>query len=146
MTTMVKQRADDDCAVCSIAMATGLPYEEVLEKIGDAYKPGEGMYHPSIALERLGFKYTFENGIPVGDIVCKHRGILSPDFFRSFAWGRRALLSVPSLNIPGGMHMVYWDGAQVFDPSNKKIYTEWKQLLPTHIVLFREMPTRANLT
>jgi hypothetical protein len=35
----------------------------------------------------------------------------------SLLWKRRALLSVDSLNIDGGSHMVYWDGTRIWDPN-----------------------------
>ena len=53
-------------------------------------------------------------------------------------WGRRALVTVPSLNIPKGWHMVYFDGLNVFDPSLAKTYEHVTQLEPNELVLFRE--------
>lgn len=139
MTEIVPQRTPHDCSICSMAMLTGRTYEDVLETVGDTFDPKGGMRLEQKALQRLGFKYTHENGEAVGDIVCTHRGFyISPEFYRSMAWGRRALMTVPSLNRPGGFHMIYWDGRRVFDPSMMKTYTEWKQLLPDELVLFRE--------
>jgi hypothetical protein len=35
-------------------------------------------------------------------------------------WKRRALLSVSSLNIDHGSHMIYWDGTRIWDPNDGK--------------------------
>ena len=123
-----------------MAMLTGRDYEDVLATVGDAFEPERGMRYDQDALKRLGFAYTFQNGHPVGDVVCRHRGILSAEAFRGFAWGRRALLSVPSLNREGGWHMVYYDGRAVFDPSPLKSYRCFEELMPDELVLFREGP------
>lgn len=120
-------------------MLTGRTYEDVLASVGDTLDPERGMRRDQEALRRLGFSSQYENGEPVGDFVCRNRGPLSPEFFRHFAWGRRALMSVPSLNNPGGWHMVYTVGAKVFDPSSLKTYTAWAELRPDDITLFREV-------
>ncbi len=139
-TALVEQREKSDCAICCIAMATGLSYEEVMAAAGDAYQPGKGTNREYEILQRLGYKYTFERGEPVGDIVARHRDwCISPEFFRSMLWGRRALVSVPSVNFAGGHHMVYWDGRRIWDPSRLKRYETVDQLLPDGIVLFREV-------
>jgi hypothetical protein len=140
MTMLVQQRTPHDCAICCMAMLTGRAYEDVLATVGDAFDPEKGMGHEGQALERLGFDHTFANGVPVGDFTCCHRGYaVSPEFFRDFAWGRRALMNVPSLNRPGGWHMIYWDGAKVWDPSILKTYDQWAQLRPEEMVIFREV-------
>jgi len=136
---LVRQRCLTDCGVCCLAMASGRPYEDVLAAIGDAYDPEKGMRYTGDALKRLGFAYTFENGEAVGDIVVRRRGFeISPEYFRAMAWGRRALLSVPSLNRENAWHMIYWDGRHVFDPSTARTYTSFADLKPEELVLFRE--------
>ena len=140
MTILVKQRTPHDCAICCMAMVTGRIYQEVIDIVGDAFDPEKGIRRDQEALKRLGFNYTFENGEAVGDIVCTHRGFyISPEFYRSMAWGRRALMSVPSLNYEGSLHMVYFDGINIFDPSPGKTYTQFRDLRPDEMVLFREI-------
>src|SRR5262249_28678854 len=63
---------------------------------------------------------------------------IAPAYFLKFTWGRRALVTVPSLNNEGGHHMVLWSGREVFDPSTRKRYERWQDLRPSEIVLFRE--------
>lgn len=139
MTTLVVQRVGSDCSICAIAMLSGRAYEEIVELAGKDYDPNKGMWSVQGTLERLGLSHAYENGQPIGDFVQLHKGFeISAEFFRSLAWGRRALISVPSLNIPGGFHMVYCDGRTVFDPSPKQRYERFDQLLPVELVLFRE--------
>ena len=135
---LITQRSGYDCGICAIAMATGHTYERVIEAAGDDLSE-KGLRSEVKMLQALGYCYDFQNGHPIGDFVCRHRGhVLDPNFFREFAWGRRALMSVPSLNDEESFHMIYWDGNCIFDPSPKKTYTEWRQLLPDELTLFRE--------
>ena len=130
VTTLVRQRMPTDCGVCCLAMLTGRSYEHVLAAIADAFEFESGLRRSQVALERLGFA--------ADDFVCRHRIILAPEFFREFAWGRRALLTVPSRNRPGQWHMVYCEGATIFDPSPHLTYERWSDLRQEEIVLFRE--------
>lgn len=139
MTTMVQQRSATDCVICCLAMLTGLSWDDVMAAVCDLYRPDEGIRNEHEALKRLGYDSAYENGHPVGDFVVRNRGIFAPEAFRNFAWGRRALLSVPSLNIAGGLHMVYYDGATVFDPSPLKSYNRFEDLNPEIIAVFREV-------
>jgi hypothetical protein len=142
--SIIVQRTGSDCAICCMAMLTGRSYEDVLSTVGDAFDPERGMREEQKALDRLGFRHEFERGEAVGDMVCTHRGYaISPEFYRSMAWGRRALMSVPSLNSQRGWHMIYFDGATVFDPSPLKRYTSFDELRPDEIVLFQERPLPA---
>lgn len=119
-------------------MALGVSYESVIDAAGDLYTENRGVKWEGKILERLGLSHEYLNGCPVGDFVCMSRGILSPQFFRSFSYGRRALMSVPSLNIPDAMHMVYWNGREIMDPSQGERYGFFHDLKPEDIVLFRE--------
>lgn len=140
MTELVVQRTAYDCGICSIAMALGRSYEEVVAAAGDDFSE-KGLRSEVQALKGLGLNYNWRNGEPDGDFVSLHRGwAISPEFFRSLAWGRRALMSVPSLNKEGSWHMIYWTGDHVLDPSPNKTYAEWGQLLPNEMTLFRERP------
>jgi hypothetical protein len=139
MTKLVQQRNLTDCVICSLAMATDLSYETVLEKVGDLYDIKEGLRYESKALNRLGFSNEYENGQSIGDFTTYYRGFyISPEFFLSTAWGRRALLSVPSLNFAGKWHMLYVDGRKVYDPSTLDRYERYDQLKPEYITVFRE--------
>lgn len=55
---------------------------------------------------------------------------------KALLWRRRAMLSVYSLNIEGGLHHVYWDGYELFDPSTKKTYTYLSSLHITDVIIF----------
>lgn len=147
MADVLIQRTPYQCAIATIAMATGRDYDEVL-RVGietKAFVEGKGCCHEARILEALGFSNRFERGHAVGDFVCRRRGFeTSAEFFRQFAWGRRAVMTVPSLNIPDGHHSIYWDGWEVFDPNppSKQRYTDFGQLLPSEMILFRETMAR----
>ena len=127
-----------------MAMLTGKTWEYTNSIVGHLVEyEGErrGMRDDHEALRLLGYDDRSENGAAVGNVVHLHRGFyISPEYFRSMAWGRRALMSVPSPNKPGGWHMIYWDGARIFDPSPLKTYTRWADLKPDNMSLFREAP------
>lgn len=147
MTVLVQQRTPHDCGPCCLAMLTGRDYEDVVKVIGDAFTPSgdrPGLRDEAEALTRLGYTYKFKNGELTADsnFVNRSRGWeISPEYFRSEMWGRRALVSVPSLNFPGKLHMVFWDGARIWDPSVLKVYIAFNELLPKGLVLFREAPS-----
>jgi hypothetical protein len=143
MPELLVQRTPHQCAIATLAMATGRDYAEVLAaglKCG-GFVEGEGTRHEQRILVELGFDYSFEDGFPIGDFVCWHRGFeISAEGFRQRAWGRRAIMSVPSLNQEGGSHSIYWTGRDVLDPNppERKRYSKWAELLPTELILFRE--------
>lgn len=143
MTQLIYQRTASQCAIATIAMATGRDYDEVLAagmKSG-AFSEDQGCRSLAEVLQELGYDYSFSNGHPVGDFVSRYRAFeTSPEFFRAFSWGRRAIMTVPSLNITDGDHSVYWDGREVFDPnpSERLRYVSLDQLLPSELILFRE--------
>jgi hypothetical protein len=102
-------------------MATGIPYERVLDvasvtKKGYRVHPSmPGTYSALAVLCALGFDAVrsmrfdcIEAGAPPAYVV----------------WGRRAILAVPSLNGFKGWHDVYWDGAHLLDPSPKATYPD----------------------
>lgn len=131
MTVMVKQRCKSDCAPCCLAMLTGRTLDDVIEIIGDAYSAEQGLRHTHTALKRLG--YDGEDFIDLSRPFC-----ITADYFIRYTWRRRALISVPSLNIPNGWHMVYTDGVNLFDPCTLKTYEHWRQLKPDELILFDE--------
>lgn len=132
---LIAQRTDSDCGICSIAMATGRTYEEVMQAAGAEFDPEKGLRNEQAVLKALGLSSSAN-----GDFICLYSGILTGSFFRNLAWGRRALVSAPSLNIPGGSHMLYVDAAgTVFDPCLRQRYEHFHQLEPTELTLFREI-------
>jgi hypothetical protein len=43
--------------------------------------------------------------------------------FKRILKGKRAVMSVPSLNFTNKGHAIFWDGSKLLDPSNLKRYT-----------------------
>lgn len=131
MTELIRQRTPHDCAICTIAMALGRPYEEVMDAAlkADVFDPEKGCRAEYAIIERFGLEQMRE-------FRSMHRGVLAPDYFLHFSWARRSILSVPSLNIEGGFHSVLWTGSALLDPCRLKTYSEWKDLRPEEIILF----------
>jgi hypothetical protein len=124
-------------------MFTGRSYEEVRAagiKSGQ-FKLKSGTHHAGYILTELG--YFWENhgnrqGDPNGRpfqswYLGFYQGVLSPQVYRKFLWGRPALLSIVSLNHPPhGRHLVYYDGTRIYDPQEgrrgKKFATSLDQV------------------
>jgi len=152
---LIRQRNQSDCAICCLAMHMATvfdlrevkdgPYGYVKNKIGDAWNEKDGLTNLSAALTRLGHvidgPFTgFKE--PTATIVTKE-----PDdndrAFLFLAWGRQALITLPSLNNPPGWHMVFYDGQRVFDPSTgEQTYKRWLDLEKAQVVtIFRTLHT-----
>jgi hypothetical protein len=130
------QRDDGDCTITSLSMMTGLQWEEVLARIGASIcdpKVGCGDYEG--ALLRLRFERT-DFLIVDGE---NHKGT-SQEFFNSLFWRRPALVTVTSRVMPDGLHTVYYDGTNVYDPAPKarQRYKDFESLDCTDFVVFRD--------
>jgi hypothetical protein len=129
-----RQRDTDDCTICAISMATGLSYEAVMEVAANSvggyrYQGTPGTMSPRGVLMDLGFDAQRVPCAGVGGHV-----------LRKLLWGRRAILSVPSLNGFPGHHDVYWDGHRLYDPSPKAAYGEAFPAGPIWAVVLDERP------
>lgn len=135
---MEKQRLTTDCGICSLAMLAGINYEEAIAIAGDDFDPLKGMKRFEKSLEKLGYIRQIINGDDVGDYTLTYRQhCISPQYYRQFAWGHKALVTLPSLNYLGGTHMIYYDGWKVFDPSPLKTYENFTDLLPDELIIMR---------
>lgn len=141
MTVLVQQRTTSDCSICCFAMALGRTYEDVIATVGPHFDPAKGLANEYEALKDLGLKCKFENGEPTDEtefLVKRRDWCIHPQMIRSWCWGRRAIITVPSLNIEDGFHVVYYDGKDLFDPSREKRYEKFTDLFPDEAVIFRE--------
>jgi len=145
MTELVRQRTMDDCTLCCIAMATGLPYDQVVAGASRArmgYTPGKGTRSTYWVLKELGFpaKVLFQlqqAAITPGMIADPQR------LLATCIWGRRAIVSVPSLNEWAGHHDLYWDGHALHDPTtkpNRYAADALETIDPLEVVIFDERP------
>lgn len=110
-TIHIQQRSDNDCALASIAMAIGkerwtdLWTHEDLEVV----KASKGVSDLEPWLNRAGlvrnvsYRTVYVHGSDSEKVA-------------SLLWGRRALVSIASINSELGNHLIYWDGNQVWDP------------------------------
>jgi hypothetical protein len=158
--TLVRQRGKSDCSIAALAMFTGRTYEEALEaarRTGkDNFNPKSGMSSCERVLEALGYHWENlgrhkDHPAPNPDgpqfrslglsIASWH---INPKFYAKFFWGRRALLSIHSLNnVPDGRHLVYFDGTRIWDPQEgrkgKKFATKIEDVVIEEAMIMQEM-------
>jgi hypothetical protein len=159
--TLVRQRGPADCGIAAIAMLTGRPYEEVYAAArkangGHAFNRKNGMTSSERVLEELGYHWENlgrhkDHPAPNPDgPQFRSLGLswaswtLNPKFYAKFFWGRRAILSIHSLNnVPDGRHLVYFDGFRIWDPQEgrkgKKFATEIEKVVIEEALIFQEM-------
>ena len=117
MTKLVKQEKCGDCGPACLAMVLGCSLAEAREKLGFDVSNGVG------ASDMI--RCLIDNGVPAVD---------------SRVWPSTsvpAIFTVPSLNHPGLLHYIYWDGEQFLDPTHEELRYPWngpvvnnKTLLP----------------
>lgn len=107
---MIKQRTNHDCMCACLAMLFNMTYEESAE------------YFPKKALDWYGYHWEWlypllrHDGKDVITHTKGKRSVYDPDF------SKPAIITVPSLNIKDGLHVIYWDGEKIKDPSTRKTY------------------------
>jgi hypothetical protein len=110
---LIKQRYKGDCAVASLAMFLGISYENILKHYSEEL--AEKFYDGAWNSKTLR--------------VAKEYGVELTCIYENFNLNKPSLLVVPSLNIEGRLHTIYWDGENVFDPAIGKCY----EILPKNI-------------
>jgi hypothetical protein len=115
MTTLIQQRSPSDCVLAAMAMALGFTAwehawtEEDLQKVVES--KGISDFDPWLSRHGLKAREDYFE-FHVWDQAVRQ--------VRCMLWRRRALLSVDSLNLDGGSHMIYWDGTRIWDPNEGK--------------------------
>ena len=131
---MIKQRYEYDCVLACVAMATGRPYEELFdEEFCQKIEANKGCNHDEIdeAFGKAGWKRD-------EDFVSRYMGHIQSNEVRDLLWKRKAMIQVNSLNYEKGMHMIFWDGEEFKDPSNKQVYRWWSHVRPYYVIIFKE--------
>jgi hypothetical protein len=138
ITNLVKQDDDYGCAIAALAMACGKTYAEMrleVQQYWDAFFPfhpykGMDEHDEAVLLYKHGYKFYTIRVLRDGQ-----DGLY--ESFHDMLAGRQALMSVPSINIPGLYHALYWDGKKLHDPSKLKRYTAkraWKVVRQVRII------------
>lgn len=138
MTQLIQQRAQSDCMLCCMAMAMGIEYDDLANRLGPGFmtlirQHGVTDEAEPVLLSTLGLQADIDY----------RKYSLSPhwcsiQFARNILWGRRALICVRSMNNRDGWHSVYWDGEKLFDPSPKSTYSDLADVEPIEIIVFQE--------
>ncbi len=140
---IVKQKEKSDCGICCIAMATLVDYQKVYDIgiKGKHYVPGKGLYDSEGLLDDLAEELCDASPSRIIHRKFYRPFPISDAYFKSMFWGRRAILSVPSLNIPNGWHAVFYDGTNLFDPSTKFTYDSFDDIkIVADVTVFNEAP------
>jgi hypothetical protein len=111
---LINQRTQTECAIASVAMAFKLDYDYVLNiaYISNAKDNEDTGTHTHSLLNALKAEYR---------CVYDHNKKMGPGAWRDILCGRRAILSVDSLNIESGKHALYWNYNEVLDPQNGNV-------------------------
>lgn len=112
---LVRQPTGDTCTSACLAMITGIGVEDVINEFHQKWKDQES--NPSEFLKVHGFEHE----------------IHTDPFNNCVDWGYVYLVTVPSLNIEGGLHHIILDTSgdseMVYDPNNgkkdKRYYVNW---------------------
>jgi hypothetical protein len=128
-----KQRSSSDCNICTIAMALSVPYEEVMVACCSfGFNPHtrgtSNQIFSLFGLEKYFDYWTFYPG----------PSYINTSTMRYLLNGRRAIISTMSKNNRDGMHSVYWNGIEIFDPSNKLVYEKINEIDITDALFFNE--------
>lgn len=132
---MVKQRSEFDCVLACLAMASEKDYDSIFdEDFRQRIEISRTCSGDNLdeAIARAGF-------IKSETVKCVYVLNTNIHIIRQMLWKRKAMLQVDSLNYESGQHMVYWDGNELHDPSNKLSYTWLTHLHPVYVWIFEEL-------
>lgn len=143
MTDIIKQRYDGDvqrkdCFLCCVAMAAWLSYEGIFIRLTDELQAivrsrgPKGEDECDVIMQAGGFYREADYRT-----IFLLPEFASTGFLKNMLWGRRALVQVRSLNYMDEQHLLFWDGAEVFDPSNARTW-KWRDVEPVYLWLFNE--------
>lgn len=115
MINLVQQPTADSCTSACLSMLTGIAINDIISSFHNDWKLLKS--NPSEFLSHQGVKHSVNKDV----------------FSHKVNWGNVYLLTVPSLNIEGGLHHIVLDLTgdfeSVLDPNNgkegKKYYTGW---------------------
>ena len=131
----IKQIGESDCFLACIAMVVGQTIEKTFpEKFREEIEVIETTTGDNID---KAFNYAgLERDVDYWSIAF---GMTLWNFqTRAMLRGRKVLLQVPSLNYQRGSHIIFWDGENIHDPSNKQIYQWLHQCNPEYIWIFNK--------
>jgi hypothetical protein len=130
MIKVVKQRAVSDCVLACLAMASGKDYTTIFSKklIKSIEKAG-GAHGDTLDQAYSAAGYVKDKTYT--DVYTAQANVST---IKALIWKRKAMLQVDSLNFDGGMHLIFWDGDKIIDPSNKQTYKFIKNIAKIYYV------------
>jgi hypothetical protein len=131
-----EQRYEFDCFLACITAAVDGNYRKLWEAPINYKSPAQQPIGYNFVQRMLDKKGIYGDDV---DRAFSHAGLAKNKDYRfvpvplaaincakQLLVGRRAILQVTSLNNEGATHIVYWDGVEVHDPSQKQKY-KWLQ-------------------
>lgn len=121
MTELIRQRTSWDCVLCSVAMATGSTYEEVngyridVLMIATSEEETEGNYLYDF------YPFMLEKGYSIGANLRYDKPVKFKEGEETLLKGSiktPAFITIPSKRFKDGLHQVFYNGREVFDPSH----------------------------
>lgn len=132
---LIQQEDDYGCAIACLAMAAEMSYADMrreVQEYWETFRPlekykGLGFDDDAIILYKLGYRM-----FPI-----RRPQDMKPLTIKKFIGRARALVTVPSINVPGLYHALFWDGEYMHDPSKLKTYTAamaWRDAVEFKVV------------
>lgn len=115
----MKQRNDNDCAVCCLAMLLNVGYDKLAEHQPGFMRQINGRGASLDDIDTVLQSYGHQHSVTYKRLYVAD---LDSTTVKKMLTLRPAIIVAPSLN-NNGLHMVYWDGHMLHDPSPKKQYT-----------------------
>lgn len=136
MMQIYNQQREYDCLLAGIATFLQKPIEDIFpEEFRQHVEEKKGTHGDDVdkAFEMAGLTKNVDYwtvSIPPWSVAYTIRDLLR---------GRRAFLQVRSLNNKDSFHLVYYDGKDLHDPSNKQQYRWLNQCFPEYVWVFNEV-------
>jgi hypothetical protein len=133
-----RQLTQYDSLLACIATTLQAPIEDLFPSEFRAYiEQVKGCYGREV---NQAFNFAALN--PGTDYHCVHipSGMANSRTVIQLLQGRRAIIQVPSLNIVGSVHHVFWAGEVLYDLSRLQNYSTLDQLVMQFVWVFEERP------
>lgn len=130
---IIQQRNDNDCMLAAIATVLGREYDDLwtpafVERVIAEKGCNAGLSTEALAVAGLKENRDYWH-------IYTHQ---SNAWTKALLKGRRAIISVNSLNNQHGSHAVAWDGANLLDVSNKQAYRYLSSVVINTVWIFNE--------
>jgi ABC-type bacteriocin/lantibiotic exporter with double-glycine peptidase domain len=136
---IMRQKNLKDCGICCLAMIMDKGYHAVKRDVLFAHRQVNGPRQFNGTTQDIDMLVLWKNGIRADTVEAEPSGYRirytkkgpliiyekkKKNDLKKLLFGKRAILTCPSLNFHDLYHAVYWDGERLHDPSNLKRYNK----------------------